>query len=212
MGHYHGTTDPIPEPKAPRRRRLLNDEEEPRHRPSIVERVNNRIYFYSSIESESILKLNKELMELDSDHIGTAMKNSDDHLRPIWLHINSHGGLIFDGLAAMDQVSLCKCPVYTVVDGVCASSATFMAVKGKRRFIKPNSFMLIHQVSSGLWGKYEEFVDEMENLEKMMDVIQNIYKKYTRIPKKLLDDIMKRDVYFDAKECLKYGLVDEILK
>jgi len=151
-------------------------------------------------------------MELDSDHIGTAMKNSDDHLRPIWLHINSHGGLIFDGLAAMDQVSLCKCPVYTVVDGVCASSATFMAVKGKRRFIKPNSFMLIHQVSSGLWGKYEEFVDEMENLEKMMDVIQNIYKKYTRIPKKLLDDIMKRDVYFDAKECLKYGLVDEILK
>lgn len=179
---------------------------------SIVERVNNRIYFYADIESGNILKLNKELMELDSEHISNAMKNSDEHLRPIWLHVNSYGGTIFDGLAAMDQVSLTRCPVYTVVDGVCASAATFLSIKGKKRYIKENSFMLIHQVSAGMWGKYEEFLDEMENLEKLMKVIQDIYQKNTKIPRKVLDEILKRDVYFNAKECVKYGLVDEILK
>lgn len=180
--------------------------------PATIERVNNRIYFYSEVEAQSILKLSKELMELDTDHISNALKNSDENFRPIWLHINSMGGGVFDGLAAMDQIALTRCPVYTVVDGICASAATFMSIRGRKRFIKENSFMLIHQVSSMMWGKYAEFVDEMENLKKLMDLIEKIYAKHTKIPRKILLEILSRDIYLNSKECIKYGLVDEILK
>ncbi len=182
------------------------------YHPQVVDQQNNRIWFYADIERENILKLTKSLMEMDSNQIASAMANSDEHLRPIYLHINSMGGYIFDGLAAMDQIAMTKCPVYTVVDGVCASAATFLSIRGKKRYIKENSFMLIHQISSGMWGKYEEFVDEMENLKKFMGLVRDIYAKHTHIPKKVVDEMLLHDIFFNAKECIKYGLVDEIIK
>lgn len=179
--------------------------------PQIIDSVNNRIYFYTHITSESILRLTKSLMDLDAKHISDAILNSEDSFRTIWLHINSPGGFILDGLAAMDQISMTKSPVCTVVDGICASAATLISIKGKRRLIKPNSFMLIHQLSSGLWGTYEEMKDGQKNADKLMALLTTIYTKNTKIPAKLLKQILQRDLYFDAKESLKYGLVDEII-
>ena len=74
-----------------------------------------------------------------------------------------------------------------------------------------HSYMLIHQLSSGMWGKYEELKDDMENNENLMKVIKDIYIKHTNIPKRELDKILKHDLWWDAKTCLKYGLIDEII-
>tara|TARA_Y100000310_G_scaffold225117_1_gene227134 strand:- start:590 stop:805 length:216 start_codon:yes stop_codon:yes gene_type:complete len=71
--------------------------------------------------------------------------------------------------------------------------------------------MLIHQLSTSFWGKYEEFEDEKQNLDLMMKMIRQIYREYTQIPKKELESILKRDLMLDAKKCLQWGLVDEII-
>jgi ATP-dependent protease ClpP protease subunit len=111
----------------------------------------------------------------------------------------------------MDHIIKCKIPIYTVVDGICASAATFLTVVGKRRFINPHSFMLIHQLSSGFWGNYSEFRDHQRNLDLLMSTITGVYRKYTKLPETKLKSLMKHDLLLDAKQCLKYGLVDEIL-
>ena len=51
----------------------------------------------------------------------------------------------------------------------------------------------------------------MENCDILMETIRDIYNKHTKIPKKQLNDLLKRDLWFDAETCLKYGLVDEII-
>ena len=71
--------------------------------------------------------------------------------------------------------------------------------------------MLIHQLSSGMWGNYESLKDDMENCDLLMETIRTIYTEHTKIPKKTLNQILKRDLWFDAETCLKYGLIDEIL-
>jgi ATP-dependent protease ClpP protease subunit len=71
--------------------------------------------------------------------------------------------------------------------------------------------MLIHQLSGGMWGKYEELVDDFKNATVLMERINEIYKKHTKIPPKVLKDILKRDIWFDSATCLKYGLVDEVI-
>ena len=111
----------------------------------------------------------------------------------------------------MDTILRCKVPVNTYVDGFCASAATFLSVVGSKRFISRNSYMLIHQLSSSFWGIYSEFKDEKENLYLMMKTIKNVYKEYTKVPMKKIDEILKHDLMWDAKTCLKYGLVDEII-
>jgi ATP-dependent protease ClpP protease subunit len=111
----------------------------------------------------------------------------------------------------MDTISRCKVPVYTYVDGFCASAATFLSIVGVKRYISKNSYMLIHQLSSNLWGKYSEIEDEKKNLDLMMETIRNVYTEYTKVPIEELDEILKHDLMWDAKTCLKYNLVDRIV-
>jgi len=176
-----------------------------------VTSVENRIYFYSEVERDKTLQLNKMLRDIDNDHTSLKIKTDANELLPIYIHINSYGGSLHAGLSSMDNILLCKSPVITIVDGICASAATFISVAGKRRQMTKHSMMLIHQISSAFWGKYSEFEDEKKNLDKCMDIIKGIYKEYTKIPSEKLDDILKHDLYFTADECLQYGLIDEII-
>ena len=74
-----------------------------------------------------------------------------------------------------------------------------------------NSYMLVHQLSTQFWGTYSNFEDEKQNLDLMMKNIKNIYKEYTKIPMKKLNEILKHDLMWDAKTCLEYGMIDEII-
>jgi ATP-dependent protease ClpP protease subunit len=76
-----------------------------------------------------------------------------------------------------------------------------------------NSYVLIHQLNlDGTWGKYEDFKDQMENLDNFMNKLKQIYSEETSIPIEMMGDVMKRDIYFDSKKCLDLKIVDAILQ
>jgi len=177
----------------------------------IIKSVFNRIYFYSDINSTNVLNLVQTLKQNDNEFIVKSKELNLENLIPIYLHIQSYGGEIFSGFSAMDNILMCKSPVITIVDGVCASAGTFLSIVGKKRLITKNSYMLIHQLSSFHWGKYSELEDQKQNMDNFMIKIKEIYTEYTKIPKVVLDDILKHDLFFDANRCLEYGLVDEII-
>ena len=127
------------------------------------------------------------------------------------MHINSYGGSVFAGLAAVDYIRNTTIPVASIIDGCAASAATLMSVVADERYMHENSFMLIHQLSSVSWGKYEELRDDMKNNDLLMETIKNIYLKHTKIPKRKLNEMLKRDLWWDAQTCLQYGLVDDII-
>ena len=170
----------------------------------------NKIYYYSNVNRESASELNKKIGELESKSL-TLGNNLDIDPPTLKLLINSGGGSITAGISSMDTILRCKVPIHTYVDGFAASAATFISVVGEKRFISRNSYMLIHQLSGNFWGKYSEFEDEKQNLDLMMKTIKNVYKKYTKLPMKKLDEILKHDLMWDAETCLEYGLVDEIV-
>jgi len=170
----------------------------------------NRIYFYSEVTRAKNLALNKSLVS-----IGNTLYNRGQSLQMnpgrIYLHINSFGGSVFAGLSSADYILNSKVPVTTVIDGCAASAATIMSVCGHHRMMHRHAFMLIHQISSGMWGKFEDMKDDMKNSELLMNTIIKIYEERTRIPRNELKDILKRDLWWDANTCLEYGLVDEII-
>ena len=129
---------------------------------------------------------------------------------PVYLHINSFGGSVFDAMTAIDTIIASKIPIYTIIEGATASAGTLMSVVGKKRFITPNAYMLIHQLSSSYWGKMNELEDEFKNLQSIMDRIKNIYKEHAKIPKKELSEILKHDLWWDSEKCIRFGLVDEM--
>ena len=170
----------------------------------------NKIYFYSGVNRNSCVELNKKIGEMESKSL-TLSKTLGILPPSIKLFINSGGGSIVSGIASMDTILRTQVPVHTYVDGFSASAATFLTVVGEKRFMSRNSYMMIHQLSSNFWGTYSNFEDEKENLDLMMKTIKDIYKKYTKLPMKKLDEILKHDLMWDAQTCLKYGIVDEVI-
>ena len=178
--------------------------------PEVVEKVENILYFYAEVYRDNILKLNKELAILNNQILYHSIITKNEPAE-IFLNIQSYGGSIFSGLSAMDMISDSRIKVNTIVDGCAASAATLMSVVGSRRYIKKHSYILIHQLSSIFWGNYEQLKDDMENSNKFMGMIKDIYKEHTKIPMKKLNEILKHDLWFTAEEALSYGLVDEII-
>ena len=170
----------------------------------------NKIYFYAGVNRDACSELNKKISELETKAI-TLSNNLDVDAPPIKIFINSGGGSIVSGVSSMDTILRCKVPVWTYVDGFCASAATFMSVVGDHRFMSRNSYMLVHQLSTSFWGTYANFEDEKQNVDLMMKNIKNVYKEYTKIPMKKIDEILKHDLMWDAKTCLEYGMIDEII-
>ena len=177
---------------------------------SVVEVEDNKIFFYCPVDKKEVLELNKILTRLDSDMQIIGLKLGIQP-PPIELHIHSEGGSVFSGMAAMDFILRCKTPVHTYIDGSAASAATLMSIAGKKRFIHKNSFMLIHQLSTFVSGKFEEFKDEIRNQELLMDTIKRSYKEYSKMSEEQINDLLKHDLWLDSKTALEYGLVDEIV-
>jgi ATP-dependent protease ClpP protease subunit len=172
------------------------------------------IYFHCEVSEESVLELNLKVKKLAQDLRHKHMDLGLDHVKPeIRIFIRSEGGDMHSGLSAMDCLSSLSSSVKirTIADGVCASAATFILLGGRARYMTPNSYVLIHQLNmDGQWGKFEDFKDQMGNLEKFMKRFSKIYLEETNVPERNLRKILKRDVYMDSKRCLKWGVVDDL--
>ena len=173
--------------------------------------VENTIFFYTDVTEQAALDLNCTLYELDAKLKTTYNFLGPDFVPHIKLRINSYGGSVFAGMAIIDTIRNLRSEVHTYIDGAAASAATIISVVGKKRFIGKNSFMLIHQLSSSSYGKFSEMEDDMENNRRIMKMIKDIYKQYTKVPMKQIDEILKHDLWFDSGKCLELGLVDEVL-
>jgi ATP-dependent Clp protease protease subunit len=74
-----------------------------------------------------------------------------------------------------------------------------------------HAHLLIHQLSGGMYGKFSEMEDEFYNSTTLMKLIKSFYKETTKIPMKKLDELLKKDIWLTAEECLAFGIIDEIV-
>ena len=171
--------------------------------------IENNVYFYGDVTESNALDLNSTLRAVDMKLKSAATVL--DVTPTIKLHINSYGGSLFAGLATVDTIRSLNSEVHSIIDGAAASAATIISCSCSKRSIGKYSKMLIHQLSSGMYGKYNELEDDMENNKHLMETIKAIYKEYTKVPMKKLNEILKHDLWFDSKTCLDLGLVDKII-
>lgn len=172
--------------------------------------VNNHIYFYEDISIDSIRMLTHKVKEVENQNIQMQMDYSLDTPPKIFVHIQSYGGDAYAGLSGMDTLKGCRVPVVTIVEGFVASAATFLLLGGKERWMQPHSNILIHQIRTEFWGRFDELKDEMLNSDNLMKMITSIYKENSKFPIRALNNIIKKEIHMDASECLKHGIVDKI--
>lgn len=173
--------------------------------------IDNKVLFYSDINSESCMGLNRILLELDNKLQSLKVDIGDEYSPIIHLHLHTNGGDVFAAFSTINTMSFIKSKVYTYIDGYVASAGTIISCKGHKRFIGKYGHMMIHQLSGEMYGKFTEMEDSFTDYSDLMKLLKRYYKEYTKIPMKKIDEILKHDLSMSAEKCLEYGLVDQIL-
>ena len=158
--------------------------------------------FYGSVDTDSCQDLITNLQTLDA---------TQEEKIPIHLHIQSFGGDLMPMFYVLDSIDSLKSPLWTFVDGYVASAASLLSVYGEKRFMTKRSFMLIHELRTGIDGPYSEVLKDVYHSQELMQFMCDVYTTKTKMNSQKVEELLLKDVWLNSNICLKLGLVDYIL-
>lgn len=194
--------------KCTKQKHVCDDSDNESSNDSCVSVVNNNVFFYCSVSRENVLKLHCALEKVQQDIFHENLE--DKKLNEINLYIQSEGGDLFAGIGSMNYIENMQVHVNVIIDGFVASAASIIALGGHTIYMQKYATMLIHQLSTGFFGKYEEIMEDVDNTKKSMTILKSIYENKTKIPAKHLKEMLKKDIYLDSETCKQYKIVHEI--
>ncbi|MBP7733213.1 MAG: ATP-dependent Clp protease proteolytic subunit [Caldisericia bacterium] len=172
---------------------------------------------YSRLLKDRIIFLSSEMIE---DQIASSViaqllfLDADDPKKEISLYINSPGGIVTSGLAIYDTMQFVSAPVSTICIGQAASMASVLLAAGEkgRRFILPNSRVMIHQLSGGAQGQGTDLEIQVKEMLRLKKTLTEILAKHTNQPYDKVYADAERDNYMTAQEAVAYGLADKVIE
>ena len=185
--------------------------------PYVVERNYNseRSYdLYSRMLKDRIIFLTGEINDNTANIVVSELLYLDSlSHEEICIYINSPGGSVTAGFSIYDTMNFIKSDVKTIVIGLAASMAAFLAASGakNKRCALKNSEIMIHQPLGGVKGQATEIQIAAGRIIKLKEKMNKLLATLTNKSYEQISQDTERDNYFSAEEALDYGLIDKIL-
>jgi ATP-dependent Clp protease protease subunit len=186
--------------------------------PIVIEKTGRgeRAYdIYSRLLKDRIIFIGDEINDLTASLIIAQMLflQLDNKDQDINVYINSPGGSITSGLAIYDTMQFVSNDVQTYCIGQAASMGAVLLAAGTKgkRYILPNSRVMIHQPWGGFQGTASDISIHAEEILKYKKKLNELLAKHTGQPVEQVEKDTDRDRFLSAEEAKAYGLVDEIL-
>src|SRR5438874_2183611 len=157
--------------------------------------LNDRIIFLGTPIDDQIANLFvAQLLHLESD----------DPDKDISIYVNCPGGSIYSGLAIYDTMQFIKPEIQTICVGIAMSMGSLILAAGTKgkRFVLPNSRLLIHQPSAGFEGQSTEIEIQAREILNVRKRLDEIYAHHTGQSLEQVHDDMERDRFFKAEEAV----------
>ena len=131
----------------------------------------------------------------------------------ISMYINSPGGDVSAGWAIMDTMQYIKSPVSTIGMGLVASMGSVLLAAGEKgkRFVLPNTQVMIHQPMAGAHGQITDMEIQLNQFQKNKKSLVKQMAEFTGRKEKEVFDAMERDNWMTPNEAKEFGLIDGIL-
>jgi len=126
----------------------------------------------------------------------------------IRLHINSPGGEVFEGIAILNALRNHPARVTTVVDGLAASAASFIAMGGDEVVMSRNAEMMIHDAWGLGIGNAADMRDLADRLDHLSNNIASVYAGKAGGSTEDWRAHMVAETWYTADEAVASGLAD----
>ena len=139
---------------------------------------------------------------------------SDNPDKDISLYINSPGGSVTAGMAIYDTMQFIKPNVSTLCVGQAASMGAFLLCAGQpgKRFVLPNSRVMIHQPSAGFQGQATDIDIHAREILAIKERMTRLMAEHCGQSYEQVKDDTERDRFLTAEGSVEYGLVDRIVQ
>ena len=141
--------------------------------------------------------------------------SNEDNKTDINFYINSPGGSVSAGLAIYDTMQFLRCDVATTCLGMAASMGAWLLAAGTagKRSVLPNSRVMLHQPLLGgvMQGTATDLNIEAKELIRLRQAMYDIMAKHTGQTADKIHKDCDRNLWLDANEAVKYGVVDKIM-
>lgn len=185
------------------------DETKEQEENDCIKVIGNELLFYGDVDRENTLEFVEKFKKLEIELL-KKMAELVGYEPMIRVHIMSEGGDVYAGLNMMNVLERSRVKVVTIAQGACCSAATFVLLGGSERRMGKNAYLLIHQISTEMWGSFNDLKHELKSTDKLMKMLKDMYLSKTKIPESKFKSLMKKDIYLPPDKCLKYGIVSEI--
>ena len=186
--------------------------------PTVIEQTahGERAYdIYSRLLKDRIIMLSGEINDYTANIVVAQLLflAAEDPDKDINIYINSPGGSVTAGLAIFDTMNYIKCDVSTICVGMAASMGAFLLTAGTKgkRYVLPNSEVMIHQPLGGAQGQATEIAIAAKHILKTRDRLNKILAEQTGQPLEKIEQDTERDNFMSADEAVAYGLVDQVV-
>lgn len=138
---------------------------------------------------------------------------SEDPKKDIIMYINSPGGHVSAGLAIYDTMQLVKPQVSTVCVGLAASMGAVLLLAGakEKRYVLPNSEVMIHQPLGGMEGQATEIEIHANHILRTKDRLNHIIAYHTGQKFEKVEKDTDRDNFMSADQAVEYGIADKVI-
>lgn len=170
---------------------------------------------WNCLYRERIIFLSKPVdEELGNQLVATMLYLDSENQKPMNIYINCSGGEVVPCLAIHDTMRHVRSDVGTVGFGGCMGMSGFLLAVGAkgRRNVLQNTHVMIHHPSGAARGQASDMNREARELLRIRDYMDMILSSATGQPFDKVAKDFSRNKYFDAKEALEYGVVDQIVR
>ena len=130
----------------------------------------------------------------------------------IEVHLNSPGGIAFDGIAIYNALRQHDADVHVVVDGLAASAASIIAMAGDTITMAVGSQLMVHDASGLCYGQAADMAKTAEILDKISDSIADTYAQHAGGTRDEWRQTMLAETWYTADEAVTAGLADAVDK
>ena len=176
--------------------------------------VGKEIHFTEKINDDTIENIIRKITKIINEH-NKDYEGGDEKLEITYI-VDSPGGSISSILKFVDYIKLAKkkypyLEFISIITGTCASAGTIMCIIADKRYATEHSVQMLHELSSGNSGKYTFMKSYTEHLTALHNTLINIYLHRCKKTRNELEDILSNETWFNAKEYLEAGFIDEIV-
>jgi ATP-dependent protease ClpP protease subunit len=128
--------------------------------------------------------------------------------------IDSYGGYVHSLLSMVSVIENSKIPVMTVVEGKAMSCGAILSAFGSNglRFIDTNACFMMHDISSGQYGKIHELVSGTNEILRLNKLIMGKLAKRCQKHENYFSELIngKADLFLTPDDVIYHGMADKI--